>query len=82
MDVLCGTTIEADNQLCTAWNKAIRKVCISKMRHIFINHKKPRYYRYVYVKTGSMNGFIVVCSMYLLCYQIINQSGNALLASH
>ncbi len=33
------------------------------------------------VKMGSMNGFIVDCSRYLVWFPIINQSGNALLAS-
>ncbi len=33
------------------------------------------------VKTGSINGFIVDCSTYLFWFHIIDQSGNALLAS-
>ncbi len=33
------------------------------------------------VKMGSMNRFIVDCSRYLFWFHIVNQSGNALLAS-
>ncbi len=33
------------------------------------------------VKMGSMNGFIIYCSSYLFSFHIINQTGDALLAS-
>ncbi len=33
------------------------------------------------VKMGSVNGFILDCSMYLFWFHIINKSRNALLAS-